>query len=423
MLCFSQCAQEPVDISGHWHLYLSDEKGEQLEDELSFTLDVAENKYAFFDVQKVGSEDRQLFLDFEAGNKNLHVNVDSVDQQILPYSEVMPSHFDYDLGSDGNLILWTADETTDRKTYVAKRSKNCQRSDCSFFNPQVPNWCGMRQNLPDIAMNKREWTIDKPPTFDVYLGFLEECRLAGIDKQMVLNFNGKRDFTFGNIQEVLEGIKSGLPQARLGSVTFRLQIDDEIPYFVADYLLNHLKKAGWLRIVFVAANSSELHTKLPPFVENDCDPYFGRPCIRKEIITDAELAELRKHQLEPDWAPVVRESEYVIKPENLFVVDVKKDGVLKLNGEPLSKETIPGLAKEFLIGSGNPATKIFRIISEGEAHFGDYLEVHYLIRNMYDEVWEEKAQELFSKPYDQLERREMIQVRNKIPLVISVWKK
>lgn len=419
----TNCRQEPTDISGHWHLYSADQKGVALNDDLAFTLDVIDNQYAFFNKEMLDSEERQIYLDFESDKQVPEVNIDTLEKNILPFSEVALSHFDYEWRPEGNLQLWTVDKNLDRTTYLAKRFQDCEKRDYCHFNPQVPNWCGMIQNWPKVALDP-DFTLDPELfAFDIYLGYLETNRLAGIDKQIVLNFNKQQDFTFGNAREVLEGIKSLVPEEQRNKVAINLYIDDQMPYFVSDYLHNHLKKAGWLRIVYKSADGSSLLTRLPPFVENDCDPFFGRPCKRREIITKAELAELKKHNLGPDWAPVVRESQFRLKPENLFEVEVKADGELTLNGDSLSMENIPGLAKEFLMGSGNPATKIFRIITEGEANFGDYLQVLYLIRNVYDEVWEELAQELFSKEYARLEWNEIREVRNKVPLVISVWKK
>ena len=421
LIALPQCEKAPADISGHWHLSLVNDGGNDSNNSSWKTLDIYENQFAFFNKDQLNFPDRKFYLRYEAGETIPLANVDSVEKNITPFGSEAVSFFQYTLQADGQLLL----STEQGPLFLAQASKDCSKDDYCKLNPYVQNWCGMVENLPEFSIDPMATYVDTFPSVDIYLGFLEKSEINGVEQQIVLNFNKEIDFIFSDVSDILKALFDKYQDFSPGNILAELRVDAQMPYYVFDYLQSHLRQHSMLKVAYVTASETKMITRLPPFVEDDCDPFFGRsrPCLSKRIITKEEQATLDQQQLNPEWAPVIKYSEFKLKPENLFIVDVLPGNEITLNGKPVVMDSLSNLARQFLLGSGNPASKIFKISVDGHAGFGTYLEAHTRIRSVYGYIWNEKALELFDTDYDSLTMRQRSDVRTKIPLVIWIVKK
>ncbi|MCB0652234.1 MAG: hypothetical protein KDC85_13235 [Saprospiraceae bacterium] len=420
ILYLNQCAKESQIISGHWHLIPSDENGVIINNSPLMTLDVFENKIAFINKDQLGLPDRARFELFMDEPENAVINVDSTEKRIMPYDGSALSGEGallYKFQPDGNLLLSAENSQGEGGFYLAQRSEGCEKQDYCLLNPKVQNWCKMADNLPKLTIDPLAMTPDTFPQFDFYLGFSSDQNRA-----ILMNFNKEQDITFRDIPRLgKEMMERSHAKTKLG-VLVNLKVDAQMPWYVLDYLQVWLRKEAFAKIAYVTENGEKMMIRLPPYQENGCDPYFGRPCLSKPVITKEEQAQLAGFQLHPDWAPVIHYEDIFLKPENLFIVDVLPGDKITLNGKPVEKQAIPELARDFYEGADTPATKIFRVVVDGQAEFSTYLEIHVMLSALYGKVWEEQAMEGYSTPYKDLSPSQKSQIRNKYPMVISVEK-
>lgn len=259
-------------------------------------------------------------------------------------------------------------------------------------------------------------------TVDCFLGYRSGTTDTTYQMQFALGFKGNGPAKYADIPHWVKEAKASQPDSLQNRLWVDLWIDQDIPYFAVHYLEMCLRKEELLSINYRTADGKRLPVRLPPFSANECYRMSGRPCLKKWPLTETEKVTLNNMDLRADWLPTLRYEDFVLRPENVFKLGIKADDKLLLNGTPLRSDSLFANAYTFLHGPGSPATKIFRMQITGEARFAHFLNSYIALKQVYQMTWEEAAQELFSKSYSSLARREKTQVRTKWPFVIMVEK-
>ena len=115
-----------------------------------------------------------------------------------------------------------------------------------------------------------------------------------------------------------------------------------------------------------------------------------------------------------------------LKPRNVLTVIVNSDNQLFVRDQPMEISELKALTKEFI---GNPENKeefaerpnkaLVSLKNDRGTSYGTYLNVFNELKAAYNELREEKAIELYKKPFEELEREQQKEIKKMIPLVIS----
>lgn len=275
---------------------------------------------------------------------------------------------------------------------------------------------GISLNLPDVSIDSSlELRLTDHYEFDCFLGYANQPASSEV---IVLGLDTIGNNTFSQIASWADTIRSTITNSLRSNIWLNLWLDETTPYYALYYLEAHLRKAGFLKVLYRTADGKALPVRLPPFVENECNSMSNRPCRRKQIITEEKQKALAAMGLDPSWAPTVRYEDFVLKPENVYDLKVESNNQLLLGEQALSSDSLYQSAYNFLTGAGVATKKIFKVQVADEASFKHFLRAYSTVKLVYQDVWEQVAQSMFNKSYTSLERGEMIQVRSKWPIVI-----
>ena len=275
---------------------------------------------------------------------------------------------------------------------------------------------GINLKLPDVPVDSSlVLRSEENFEFDCFLGYDDQATTA---KAFALGLSSFDKTTFSSIVAWKDTVRSTMPENQRNKIWINLWIDEDIPYYALHYLEANLRFAGFLKLYYRNLAGESLPIRLPPLVENECHAMGGRPCLRKRIISKDRQDNLQAMNLGADWAPVIRYEDFVLRPENVYDLRVEPNGQLLLEEDAMSPDSLYESAYDFLTGPGTATKKIFKVRVAEEVKFHHFLRTQSTLKLVYQNVWEEVAQSMFSKPYAELERREMIEVRSKWPIVI-----
>lgn len=277
--------------------------------------------------------------------------------------------------------------------------------------------------LPKIEIDSSVQQNAEHPSVPVFLGFRAPTEDSPYTQHIALELGTYGGQQFLDIPTWSEAVFAAVPDSLRSRIWVDLWVDGAMPYFALHYLEAHLRKHNLQRIKYRNAAGMQLPVRLPPFEENQCSQLSGRSCLRKQLISPAALATLKYMELGADWAPTLRYEGFVLRPENVFDLRVEPDDLLLKKGQPLSTDSLYKAAYDFLTGPGAATKKIFKVRVADKATYAHFLRANSTLKLVYQDVWEAAAQRMYNKTYNDLERAELIQVKNKWPIVIWLDKK
>lgn len=111
---------------------------------------------------------------------------------------------------------------------------------------------------------------------------------------------------------------------------------------------------------------------------------------------------------------------------NVFSIVINKYDQLLLRDRPAQIADIKPQMKRFVSNpdkspnyAETPKHAIVTLLCDSGTSYDFYIAVYNEIRAAYRELWDEKAQEMFGKPYSNISKEKQSLVRQEIPLVIS----
>lgn len=116
-----------------------------------------------------------------------------------------------------------------------------------------------------------------------------------------------------------------------------------------------------------------------------------------------------------------------LNPRNVFDVLVNKDNELLVRGKKTELSALTEMAKAFISNpdssaemAESPKHAIISLKNDRGTNYEAYLKVYNALKAAYDELWDEKAQELYGKPYsDDMPFEQRRAIKSAIPMVIS----
>jgi hypothetical protein len=128
---------------------------------------------------------------------------------------------------------------------------------------------------------------------------------------------------------------------------------------------------------------------------------------------------------------------YVEKPpppekknkRNVFAVQINGNNQLLVRGRPVPLSEIKEIRtqlKTFIMNRGqdpnssdSPKLAVVSLLNDNGTSYEAYVGVYDQLKAAYNELWEESAQRLYGRSYEDLDRKERKAIRVEIPLVIS----
>jgi biopolymer transport protein ExbD len=127
----------------------------------------------------------------------------------------------------------------------------------------------------------------------------------------------------------------------------------------------------------------------------------------------------------PPWSDI-KPDPLKLKTRNVFSVLVNKDNQLLVRGELVDEADLREKAKEFILnpqGLDNlaeaPDKAIISLKNDRGTEYDAFLTVYNELKAAYNEIWNEKAEAKFGRPYADLDANAQKVIRDEVPLVIS----
>lgn len=128
----------------------------------------------------------------------------------------------------------------------------------------------------------------------------------------------------------------------------------------------------------------------------------------------------------PPWSEEEPE-DIRLNKRNVYAVLVNANDQLLVRGEPTDVVDLRERTKEFIMNPAKredlasaPNKAIISLKNDRGTSYGTYLEVYNELKAAYNELWEEEAQKMYGKPFnEELTSEEARAIKAKIPLVIS----
>lgn len=145
--------------------------------------------------------------------------------------------------------------------------------------------------------------------------------------------------------------------------------------------------------------------------------------VTTTIQTDAGI-----NVLLPPYVEIPPEAEKKNK-RNVFSVQLNSRNELLVRGYPVpmsDAKQIKEQLKKFIMNNGkdpnssdSPKLAVVSILNDNGTSYESYITVYNQLKAAYNELWDERAQSIYGRPYEDLETNEQGKVREEIPLVIS----
>lgn len=126
----------------------------------------------------------------------------------------------------------------------------------------------------------------------------------------------------------------------------------------------------------------------------------------------------------PPWDPDMPPAQTVDR--NVFSVKINAQNQLLVEGEFQEVEGLRSAAKEFIMNPTNrqdlaksPTKAVISLQNDRGTAYDIYLGVYNELKAAYNELWEEKAIQLYQKSFETLSMAQKRNIRSEIPMVIS----
>ena len=184
------------------------------------------------------------------------------------------------------------------------------------------------------------------------------------------------------IKEIIPPHKSGEPQ-----ITVQITAASNVPVGVIDDVKTELRKLESLKIRYVLEASQDGVTRYMP-------PMPSGGTVRYKDPTEG------------------------VNRENVFVVRINSADKIFFGNKPTQDdEEMVKMAKDFLKKHGSKT--IFSLMADRATTYGAYTHMQELLMRVYTEARNEKALEVFGKPFSELPVEEKNQINYQVPIGIS----
>jgi len=126
----------------------------------------------------------------------------------------------------------------------------------------------------------------------------------------------------------------------------------------------------------------------------------------------------------PPWTPDIDINQP--PPKNVLMVKVNSSNQLMVEGELMEVKKLKGMTKEFIMNPNKrkdmpskPTSALVSLQNDRQTNYEVYINVYNELKAAYNELWDEKANQLYNKNYKDLVPEYQRTIRNQIPLVIS----
>lgn len=431
------------DISGHWHIH-SDNYG----DNGLLTLDIINNKAAFFNISQVDSPDKAFYeayiKDYTEKFDTSFTNVNLKKRYITPFSWTKipkSSKLIFEIISDDKLLLHGVDNK--KSDFTALRSKGCEETDFCTFNTSFSNpFCEMTYDLPDtnweglVDTNRFSGSL----ICDLYLGLhttyseLESWNSDGNKKldsipstRVTLNFNREGHIDFDDLPKRYADFLNRVPIKKLRRWDVKFHVDEKVPVVYLQYIQNILMLAhiGLRRIYFVnkkgnlvgKEHPNRVHDqKLPSGIftipekklysdfcaphSNHYDPsnyqwvsvkpfFLGRKVFRYQP---------KLMEIDPAWKEITH--------ENQLRINISKDGQLLVNEQQTAISELSDICYQKLPKSNEEKYLLIYLRTHSEVNSGIYMEVHGEIYRAFHKNLNEMSLKFHGLPFDKITAKE-----------------
>ena len=141
--------------------------------------------------------------------------------------------------------------------------------------------------------------------------------------------------------------------------------------------------------------------------------------VTTTIKTDAGL-----NVLLPPYEEVPQEKEF--ERRNVFSVQINASDGLLFRNKPGRMADLKDQIKEFIMNPNrqenfaeSPQVAVVTLLNDNGTSYNTYITVYNEVKRAYSELWNEKAEKMFGRLYENLDKDNQKKVRDEIPLVIS----
>ena len=198
--------------------------------------------------------------------------------------------------------------------------------------------------------------------------------------------SGGKVYTPAQLKDLIAPHQAGQPQT-----TVTIIAADNVPMGVIDDVKMELRKLESLKVRYASASGKEGATRYMP-------PLPPSPTAKKANYPD---------ELFPG-----------VKRENIFVVRINSNDKIFFGDKPRQDDgEMLRVGKDFL-KSARENARMFSFQSDRGTSYGAYLHMQALLRQIYEEVWNETAQELYGKSLRELTADEKSRILQRVPFAI-----
>jgi biopolymer transport protein ExbD len=199
--------------------------------------------------------------------------------------------------------------------------------------------------------------------------------------------SGGKVYTLSQLKDIIPPHAANL--APYAAVT--IMAADDVPMGVIDDVKMELRKLESLKVSYASASGKEGATRYMP-------PLPPSPTAKKANYPD---------ELFPG-----------VKRENIFVVRINSNDKIFFGDKPRQDDgEMLRVGKEFLRKQGKDS-RFFSLTVDRGASYGAYSHMQSLLRQIYEEVRDEKAHEVYGKSLHELTTDEQSQINRMVPMGI-----
>ena len=199
--------------------------------------------------------------------------------------------------------------------------------------------------------------------------------------------SGDKVYTVGQLKEIIPPHKDGEPLT-----TVQIVAEDNVRMGVIEDVKGELRKLGALKVRYYSSASGQegVTRHMPPFPRADKAKKSDYP----EVLMPG------------------------VKRENIFIVRINSRDKIFFGDRPLQdEEEMLRAGKEFLRKRGNDAH--FLLTVDRGTSYGAYTHMQSLLWQVYEEIRDEKAHEVFGKALSELSNSERSQINWMVPFSIG----
>jgi biopolymer transport protein ExbD len=198
--------------------------------------------------------------------------------------------------------------------------------------------------------------------------------------------SGGKVYTVSQLKDIIPPHAAGQPQT-----TVTIMAADDVPMGAIDDVKNELRKLESLKIFYASASSREGVTRyMPPLPDN------GKVEVAKNL----------------------DEMFRGVDRETILMIRINSAGAIMLGNRRVQDDAeIVRLGKAFLKEHGKETH--FGLHHDRGTGYGAYTRIQTLLKQVYEEVRDEKAQEVYGKRLQDLSADERAQINLLVPLSIS----